>query len=155
MESTRHEINPGDRGKMRPGWLAPSLWKHNRKIGFGGRIHRFHWRRSRAVQTREDGTHATRSDEKPLPVESSNAGRFRPARESQWPKGPTVITAHQHGTNDSGGLRQRGSAQRKTPKGGTKGAFETGRTQRLGRTRENLPQRRRCRKRHRWPVSET
>jgi hypothetical protein len=76
-------------------------------------------------------------------------------RESQWPKGPTVITAHQHGANDSGGSRQRGSAKRKTPKGGTKGAFETGRTQRLGRTCENLPQRRRCRKRHRWTVSET
>jgi hypothetical protein len=106
-------------------------------------------------QRRENGTQATRSDEKPLPVESSSAGRFRPMRESQWPKGPTVITAHQHGANDSGGSRQRGSAKRKTPKGGTKGAFETGRTQRLGRTCENLPQRRRCRKRHRWPVSET
>ena len=46
------------------------------------------------------------------------------------------------------------SAKRKTPKGGTKGAFETGRTRGLGRVRENLPQRRRCRKRHRWPVSE-
>ncbi len=47
------------------------------------------------------------------------------------------------------------SAKRKTPKGGTKGAFEPGRTRGLGRVRENLPQRRRCRKRHRWPVSET
>jgi len=46
------------------------------------------------------------------------------------------------------------SAKRKTPKGGTKGAFETGRTRCLGRTRENLRQCRRCRKRHRWPVSE-
>jgi hypothetical protein len=31
------------------------------------------------------------------------------------------------------------SAQRKTPKGGTKGAFAPGRTRGLGRTRENLP----------------
>jgi hypothetical protein len=31
------------------------------------------------------------------------------------------------------------SAQRKTPKGGTKGAHAPGRTRGLGRTRENLP----------------
>jgi hypothetical protein len=42
VESVRHKIIPGDRGKIGPGWLARSLWKHNRKIGFGGRIHRFH-----------------------------------------------------------------------------------------------------------------
>ena len=75
--------------------------------------------------------------------------------ESQLPHGQTVVTAHQHGTNDSGGLRQRRSAQRKAPKGETKGAFEPGRTRRLGRLRENLPPRRRCRKRHRWPVNES
>jgi hypothetical protein len=46
------------------------------------------------------------------------------------------------------------SAKRKTPKGGTKGAFDPGRTRRLGRVRENLPPRRRCRKGHRWPVNE-
>ena len=82
-------------------------------------------------------------------------GRFRPLREWQLPKGQMVVTAHQHGTNDSGGFRKRKSAKRKTLKGGTKGAFEPGRTRGLGKVRENLPQCRRCRKRHRWPVSET
>ena len=81
-------------------------------------------------------------------------GRFRPLHESQLPRGQTVVTAHQHGTSDSGGLRKRRSAKRKTPKGGTKGAFDPGRTRRLGRTRENLPQGRRCRKRHRWTVNQ-
>jgi hypothetical protein len=58
--------------------------------------------------------------------------------ESQLPKGQMVVTARQHGTSDSGGLRKRRSAKRKTPKGGTKGAFDPGRTRRLGRTREKL-----------------
>ena len=31
-------------------------------------------------------------------------GRFRPLGESQLPKGQSVVTAHQHGTNDSGGF---------------------------------------------------
>jgi hypothetical protein len=48
-------------------------------------------------------------------------------RESQLPKRQVVVTADQHGTNDSGGLPEGSSAKRKTPKGGTKGAFETGR----------------------------
>jgi hypothetical protein len=42
------------------------------------------------------------------------------------PKGQTVVTAHQHGTKDSGGCLSeenlRDAAKRKTPKGGTKGA---------------------------------
>jgi hypothetical protein len=48
----------------------------------------------------------------------------------------------------------RRSAKRKTPKGGTKRAFVPGRTPGQGKARENLPGRRRCYKRHRWPVSE-
>jgi hypothetical protein len=39
------------------------------------------------------------------------------------------------------------SAKRKTPKGGTTRAFAPGRTRGLGRTRENLSKRRRCKKR--------
>jgi hypothetical protein len=62
--------------------------------------------------------------------------RFRLLSESQLPKGHTVVTAHQHGTYDSGGLRKRRSAKRKTLKGGTKGAFDPGRTRRLGKARE-------------------
>jgi hypothetical protein len=81
-------------------------------------------------------------------------GQFRPVSESQLPRGQTVVTAHQHGMNDSGGLQLRRSAKRKTPKGGTKGAFEPGRSRRPGMAREKLPQGRRCRKRHRWAVSE-
>ena len=106
-------------------------------------------------QRREKGTvrrEAIRSRFKSSQVAQ---GRFRPLSEWQLPKGQSVVTAHQHGTNDSGGFRKRKSAKRKTLKGGTKGAFEPGRTRGLGRVRENLPQRRRCRKRHRWPVSET
>jgi len=49
-----------------------------------------------------------------------------------------VATAHRHESNVSGGP-MKWFARRKTPKGGTKGVFDAGRTRDLGRIRENLP----------------
>lgn len=120
----------------------------------GGRIHRFLGQRSRAVRNAKMEPKRRAAMRSRGQSSEVVCGRFRPADESQWPRGPTVVTAHQHGTDDSGGLRKRRSAQRKTPKGGTKGACGPGRTRDRGRIRENLPPCRRCRKRHRWPVSE-
>ena len=120
----------------------------------GGRIHWFHGRAFARPPTRENGTRRQAAMRSRGQSSKVVCGRFRPAGESQWPRGLTVVTAHQHGTDDSGGLRKRRSAQRKTLKGGTKGACGPGRTRDRGRIRENLPPCRRCRKRHRWPVSE-
>jgi hypothetical protein len=49
-----------------------------------------------------------------------------------------VATVHQHGRRILA-VSERGSAEEKTLKGGTKRAFEPGRTRGHGRTRENLP----------------
>jgi len=84
-------------------------------------------------------------------------GGFGPCANRSCPKGNRLLlrtsTVRTTLATSDDGLPATGLAKRKTPKGGTTGAFGTGRTQRLGRTR-TLPQRWRCRKRHRWPVSK-
>ncbi len=89
--------------------------------------------------------------------------RFEPSQaaricfESGWiavTRGYTVATAHQHGRVIGRSLKHRAATKRKTPKGGTKRERVPGRTRDLGRICENLPKRRRCHKRHRWPVNK-
>jgi hypothetical protein len=50
------KIIPGDWGKVGPGWLARLLQDRIERLGGGGRIHQFLWRRSRVVSKREKGT---------------------------------------------------------------------------------------------------
>ena len=49
-------IIPGNWGKAESGWLARPLLRRIARFESGGRIHRFLWRRSRAVSKREKGT---------------------------------------------------------------------------------------------------
>ena len=58
MDGSR--IIPGDWGMVGSGWLTQPL-SADRKIGAGGRIHQFLWRRSRAAGTREKGTEQKRA----------------------------------------------------------------------------------------------
>ena len=69
---------PGDWGKAGPGWLARPLHERAVKLGIGGRIHQPLWRRSRAVSDARQGLGGEERSEKPLRVESSSSGEFRP-----------------------------------------------------------------------------
>jgi hypothetical protein len=146
-------IIPGDWGKDRSGWLAYPLCIRTVKSGGVGTIHQFLWRRSRAVSDASKGLCGEgrcRNRSKPSQVPP---GRFRTRKESQSPRGCKAATARQHGAGGSAagrevGLRSKGAERR--DKVSTGSGEATGR----GMFRENLPQRRRCYKRHRWPVSE-
>ena len=97
-------MRPGNRGKIESGWLARSLlnrWREPRRdeAGFTGSSDgvralsgtRKEPARREAIRSRFQSSEVAQ-------------GRFRPLSEWQLPKGQMVVTAHQHGTNDSGGL---------------------------------------------------
>jgi hypothetical protein len=101
------------------GWLTRPLESARRKArGIGGIIHQFLWRRSRAVITRVRDL-AARGDEKPLRVESSNAGWFRAGANRSYPEGKGLLLC---ASTERTALAAPGTgfAKRKTPKGGTK-----------------------------------
>jgi len=118
-----------------------------------GRIHQFLWRRSRAVSDASkglcgEGRCRNRSEPSQVPP-----GRFRTRKESQSPRGCKAATARQHGAGGSAGGRKAGPRSKDAERR-DKVSAGSGEATGRGMFRENLPQRRRCYKRHRWPVSE-
>lgn len=143
---SRHPmIIPGDWGKSGPGWLAHSLESSRRKpegveAGFtssSGGV------RAPSVTRQQELGGQERSETAPSRV---TAFRLVSSRDD------VAVTQRVHGCYCEPARSKRlwrvpcGTAQRKTPKGGTKGAFEPGRTRGHGRPGEKLPKRRRCAK---------
>jgi hypothetical protein len=83
-------IIPGDWGKDGPGWLVHPLINRTERCGSGGRIHQFLWRRSRAVSHAKRNC-ATRSDKKPLRIESSTLKQFRVQANGSYPEGIRLL----------------------------------------------------------------
>ena len=143
-------IIPGDWGKAESGWLAQPLLSCAARRGSGGRIHQFLCQRSRAVSKREKGTERqgtirNRSEPSQVVQESFVPGRIAV---TQRVNGCYCVSAR---SGDSGGSGN-GVSQRKDAERRDKVSARSGRTRGRGRTRENLPERRRWYKRYRWPV---
>jgi hypothetical protein len=83
-------IIPGDWGKDGSGWLVHPLINRTERCGGRGRIHQFLWRRSRAVSHAKRNC-ATRSDKKPLRIESSTLKQFRVQANGSYPEGIRLL----------------------------------------------------------------
>jgi hypothetical protein len=83
-------IIPGDWGKVGSGWLARPLSSRVARLGSGGRIHQFLWRRSRAVSNAKRNL-AARNDEKPFQAVSSNPSWFRVWANRSYPEGIRLL----------------------------------------------------------------
>ena len=137
-------MNPGDWVKVESGWLARPLQDGAARLRGGGRIHQFLWQCSHTANLRmrtvRSGAIRNRSEPGQVVRASFESGRIAV---TQRVDGCYCVSAR---TRDSGGFLHRETARRKTPKGGTKGAREPGRTRDPGKIRENLPEGRRCEK---------
>jgi hypothetical protein len=119
----------------------------------GGRIHQFLWH-VRACQLREAWNLATRDDQKPFRVGSSNSGRFRAWVNRSYPEGNRLLLCISTGREAlADSIKPFETAQREPSKDG-----QTERTHREDHAdpadRVKTSERRRCYKRHRWPVNE-
>ena len=102
-------IIPGDRGKIGPGWLVRSLETLRRKLrtdeaaftGSAGNV------RALPGNAKKEPERRAAIDRSRCQSSEVTHGQFRPVSESQLPRGQMVVTAHQHGMNDSGGLQLR------------------------------------------------
>ena len=112
-------INPGDWGKIGPGWLVQSLENRGVSPGGRGRIHQFLWRRSRAVSNANKGTRRQEAIRNRIEPNKVVRASFEPGRIAVTQR-VMVATVHQHGVYDSGGPAAAESAKRKTAKAGTK-----------------------------------
>jgi hypothetical protein len=144
-------IIPGDWGKVGPGWWARPLSRRAARRAGGGRIHRLLWR-GRTRQSCERG--AWRS--------GAMRNRSEPGQVAQagFELERIAVTQRVFGcycAPERGGrfwrFRKR-DLPKKSIERWTKRTCALGRTRGPGKARENLPERRRCYKRHRWLVSE-
>jgi hypothetical protein len=120
-----------------PGWLAQPLRGPGESPGRVGIIHQLLWRRSRSVSYANRSS-AARSDEKPLPAESSSPDWFRVRANRSYPEGTWLLLCTSTDRDALAVVPERGPRRRKTPKGGTTRALGTGGTRGLGRTRKTL-----------------
>jgi hypothetical protein len=137
-------IIPGDWGKVGLGWSArprrsPSCEIWAQPAGFTGSLAGV-----RAPAKMRTGDQEARSDQKPFRAESSNSGWFRAGVNRSYPGWYVAATVYQHGAGSSGGPAATQGLLKNGVERRTKRALDPGRSCCLGKTGENLPQRRRC-----------
>jgi hypothetical protein len=117
--------NPRRLGKSWTRLVGPAPLDRDASFG-GGRIHQFLWQRSHAVIMRMRNL-AARSDEKPLPAESSSPEKFRFRMNRSHPEGDKLLLCISTVRMTLAGLTNNENRPKKEAERPTKGACASGR----------------------------